>query len=197
MARCQTKFATKTGLDGEYRVEHLQVACGLSFIMRNQQFKAAASLIFLGAGAALLWNFRARAGANANPPKPTVTIVVLGQPFEVEIGKSTAIPSEKLDVSFERVTEDSRCPKDMDCYWAGQISVVVGLKKAGKKLGTALLTVQGSRYVTPKSIGKIGPYWVKLTEVSPEKGPQNAPGTAKLITLVVQNKPFAAPKNGK
>ena len=169
------------------------------FTMRNQLSKAAAILIFVGAGAALLWNFRAGAIANADPSepaKPTKTVAVLGQAFEVEIGKSTRIPAQKLDVEFERVTEDSRCPKDMDCYWAGQIGVVIGLKKAGKKLGTALLTVQGSRYVTPESIGKIGPYWIKFVEAAPEKGVQNDPTTARRVTLVVQSKPFAAPKNG-
>ncbi len=165
--------------------------------MRNQYTKAATVLILVASAVALCWTLRAGDVAHANEPKTAKPGAVLGQPFEVGIGKSTAIPAQKLAVSFERVTEDSRCPKDVECFWAGQISVVVGLKKANKKLGTAKLTVQGSRYVTPKSIGKIGGYRVKIIEVAPEKGPQNAPGTAQRVTLIVQNKPFAAPKNGK
>lgn len=163
--------------------------------MANQLAKAAASLILVGAGAVLLWNFRAGEIASANPPKPAKPVAVLGQPFEVQIGKSTRIPSQKLDVTFERVTEDSRCPKDVECVWAGQIGVVVGLKQAGKNWGSANLIVQGNHYVTPKSIGKIGPYHVKLVAAAPERETQSS-GTARRVTLVVQSKPFAVPKNG-
>lgn len=165
--------------------------------MRNQQIKVATVLILLASGVALYWNLRAGKVADAGEPKTVKPCGVLGQPFEVAIDKSTAIPAQKLDVSFERVTEDSRCPKDVNCVWSGQIGVEIGLKKATKKLGTANLTVQGSRYITPKSIGKIGGYWIKLIEVAPERGPQNAPGTEQRVTLIVQSKPFAAPKNGK
>lgn len=204
MARCQTKFATQVGLDDKnsgcgWRLSHAWNICGslavCFFIMRNQQLKAATVLILLASAAALFWNLRAGKVADANEPKTVKPAAVFGQPFTVEIGKSTSIPAQKLDVSFERVTEDSRCPRDVECFWSGQISVVVGLKKANKKLGTANLTVQGSTYVTPKSIGKIGGYWVKIIEVAPERDSRSS-DAAQRIMLLVQTKPFPATQDG-
>ena len=166
--------------------------------MRTHKTKVAVLLLLLS-GATFLGNLRAGQSVRANekaPDKSAKTVAVLGEPFEIKIGKSVAISAQKLDVSFERVNEDSRCPKDVNCVWAGQISVIVGMKKAAKTLGTAQLTVQSSNYVTPKSIGKIGSYYVKLLEVAPERESRSS-GTAQSVTLLVQKKPFLVPKNGK
>ena len=165
--------------------------------MQKYPAKTVIGLILLAASAALLSNFRAGqiASADEKPPaKPKKIVAVLGQPFEVEIGKSIVIPAQKLDVHFERVLEDSRCPRDVECVWAGQISVAIEMKNATQKLGAAQLTLQENRHVTPKSIGKIGPYYVKLLEVAPERASRSS-GTAQRIALLVQNKPFATPKN--
>lgn len=164
--------------------------------MRINNAKIAAGFLVL-ASAALFWSLRAEKTANAGEKKTVKPAFVLGKPFTVEIGKTAFIPAQKLRVGFERVTEDSRCPKDVDCVWAGQIGVEIGLKKADKTLGAANLIVQGNRYVTPKSVGKIGAYYVKLIEVAPEKGAPNDPTSVQRATLIVQNKPFDAPKDGK
>lgn len=149
-------------------------------------------------GIATISTLRACNTANANEKAQATTKIVLGQPFELGLRKSATVPAQHLKVTFERVVEDSRCPSDVDCFWAGQATVAVRLESSGRRvktLGTANLTVQGSGSVMPKSVRKIGPYWVKLVEVAPEKGPQNAPGTVERITLLVQDKPIAAPKS--
>ena len=114
--------------------------------------------------------------------KTAVSKAVLGQAFEINLQQSVLIPAQQLKVTFERVVEDSRCPQDVDCFWAGQATVAVRLDKIGanaktsKTLGTANLTVQGSRSAMPDSVGKIGPYWLQIIEVAPEKGPPKFPG---------------------
>lgn len=131
------------------------------------------------------------------PAKTAAPKAVLGQPFTVALQQSVSIPAQKLKLTFERVTDDSRCPAGVECYWSGQATVVVRLEKVGRKAETATLTVQGSNYISDKSIAKMGGYWVKLSQVSPEKGPPEAPGAIQKITLTVQNKAFPAPKNGR
>lgn len=125
---------------------------------------------------------------------------ILGQPFQIAAHKSVLISSEKLKLTFERVVEDSRCPQGVDCIWAGQATVTLRVEKTGGKVGKAEsvnLTIQGSRYPTENSVRKVGKYWIKLVEVAPEKGPPQSPGTIERITLQVQKKPIATPKNTK
>ena len=144
----------------------------------------------------------ARANVKA-PGKASAPKAILGQPFEVERTKSVFLPAQNLKITFERVVEDSRCPSDVECFWAGQATVTIRLdkterkSKTAKKLATTNLTVQGSKLSAENSVRKIGSYWIKLLQVAPEKGPQAAPGTVERITLLMQDKPIATPKSGQ
>ena len=51
--------------------------------------------------------------------------------IELGAGRSAVISDEKLTVTFERVTEDSRCPTGVQCVWAGD--AVVRLAVTGPK----------------------------------------------------------------
>jgi hypothetical protein len=57
--------------------------------------------------------------------------VRLNEEFCLSIGQYAPITGEDLAVSFEEVTEDSRCPSDVTCVWAGRVSCVVELMHAG------------------------------------------------------------------
>jgi hypothetical protein len=52
----------------------------------------------------------------------------LGQDFDLRIGETVAIAGEPLIVIFEQVVEDSRCPTDTTCIWAGRGVVRVQLR---------------------------------------------------------------------
>ena len=47
------------------------------------------------------------------------------QEFSLRIGQSEQIGDAELEIKFEKVTEDSRCPKGATCIWAGQVSCEV------------------------------------------------------------------------
>jgi hypothetical protein len=55
----------------------------------------------------------------------------LDEEFCLSIGQHASVTGEDLAVSFEEVTEDSRCPSDVTCVWAGRVSCVVELMHAG------------------------------------------------------------------
>jgi hypothetical protein len=57
--------------------------------------------------------------------------VRLNEGFSLSIGQRASVTGEDLAVSFEEVTEDSRCPSDVTCVWAGRVSCVVELTHAG------------------------------------------------------------------
>lgn len=48
-----------------------------------------------------------------------------GQRFELKAGQKGLISGEELGIRFLEVVHDSRCPKDVVCIWAGEVTVTV------------------------------------------------------------------------
>ncbi len=56
---------------------------------------------------------------------------LLNEELCLSIGQSASVTGEDLVISFEDVTEDSRCPGNVTCVWAGRVSCVIKLTHAG------------------------------------------------------------------
>ena len=54
--------------------------------------------------------------------------VALGEEFSLKIGESAVISGEDLEIMFLEVLEDSRCPKNVECVWAGRARSLVEVK---------------------------------------------------------------------
>ena len=54
--------------------------------------------------------------------------VRLGEEFCLSIGEGAFIIGENLQVRFEEVIEDSRCPRGVTCVWAGRVTCVIELR---------------------------------------------------------------------
>jgi hypothetical protein len=55
--------------------------------------------------------------------------VALGETFDLAVGESASIGAESLQIAFEDVPTDSRCPVGDRCVWQGDATVVVWLQK--------------------------------------------------------------------
>jgi hypothetical protein len=62
----------------------------------------------------------------------------LNEEFCLSIGQHAFVTGEDLVVSFAEVTEDSRCPSNVTCVWAGRVSCVVELSHAGSSYQVTL-----------------------------------------------------------
>jgi hypothetical protein len=49
----------------------------------------------------------------------------LGEEFSLSIGQTAIIKGQDLQITFEDVIEDSRCPSDVTCPWAGRDSSII------------------------------------------------------------------------
>jgi hypothetical protein len=58
---------------------------------------------------------------------PTKVYADLGQEFFLSIGQTATIEGQALQITFEDIIEDSRCPSDVTCIWAGRASCVIKL----------------------------------------------------------------------
>lgn len=93
----------------------------------------------------------------------------LDQPFSLQIGEQkVATGAPKMIVQFTQVTEDSRCPKGVNCIWEGEAIAELVLGKTGAD--TLALTYLPGR--EEAAVGRASGYSFKLLEVNPypEKG---------------------------
>ena len=66
------------------------------------------SIVFAGCGAA---------------PSQELPTVDLGARFTLAPGATMLVKNAGIKVRFIAVTEDSRCPRDVTCIWAGEVKV--------------------------------------------------------------------------
>jgi len=66
--------------------------------------------------------------------------VPLEQDFELRPGQTVSIAGTGQTVTFDAVTEDSRCPANVVCVWAGNARVSLRLGEAGRDTSVALNT---------------------------------------------------------
>jgi hypothetical protein len=112
----------------------------------------------------------------------TTRVAELGKPFELKFGQKASINSEKIDITFTGLIEDSRCPSDVVCIQAGQATIEVSVMVNGTDAGRQNLTVgpRGNESAT------FGQYLVRLEKLDPY--PVSTKQTAQedyVATLVV------------
>jgi hypothetical protein len=53
----------------------------------------------------------------------------LGQEFTLPIKNEAVIKGENLQIEFLEVTADSRCPRNVECVWAGEASYTIEISQ--------------------------------------------------------------------
>ena len=100
----------------------------------------------------------------ANPHSNGARNGRLGREFNLKVGERVTIKGTKLRIRFVAVENDSRCPSDVTCVWAGNAAVRLEL---GSGRSSKMVTLNTSN--SPSFVGEIEyqGYKVKLVGVSP------------------------------
>lgn len=101
---------------------------------------------------------------NTLPEPETNPTHKLDAQIRLMINQNLTIESEGLSVKLLKITEDSRCPSDVTCIWAGQVGVLIDVSQNGKDLGNINLILGPDKKLAEK---KINGYLIRLVEVSP------------------------------
>jgi hypothetical protein len=108
----------------------------------------------------------------------------LGQQFTLPAGQSVSIKGENLTIKFDKVTNDSRCPTDVQCIWAGEAKCQMSITSNGS-VSTVVLTVSGGSETTGQEL--IQNYKANFQlQPYPEAGKQIAEKDYKLIMTVTK-----------
>lgn len=128
---------------------------------------AATRLCALVFGSLILTNLLLLGGGpvmNAESVADDVTQARVGQEFAIKIGQQMKIEGEDLQVKFAAVSEDSRCPENVNCIWAGNAEVALDLIQGQC---TTLLKLNTHQNSPGTEEGKSGRYRVKLVKLDP------------------------------
>jgi hypothetical protein len=105
----------------------------------------------------------------------------LGEEFDVRLNETAYIASTPLSVHVEAVPEDSRCPTDVVCAWAGNARVSLRLRE-----GTNAHGADVNSTLQPRAVSRFG-YIVELVDVRPPRiSTQGIPAEAYVIRLVTK-----------
>jgi hypothetical protein len=64
-----------------------------------------------------------------------------GVAFDLPLGKTAALNGNGVRITFKQVQEDSRCPTDVTCVWAGDARIAITISRNGSSDDTRTLTL--------------------------------------------------------
>ncbi|OGF67153.1 MAG: hypothetical protein A2Y62_08915 [Candidatus Fischerbacteria bacterium RBG_13_37_8] len=96
-----------------------------------------------------------------SPPIP----VLPDKQFILKINQTALLKSENIQIEFLRVTADSRCPSDVTCIWAGEVTIELAISKDDVDKGKITLINGASEKL--KSFYNIDGYCIDLLKVEP------------------------------
>jgi len=113
--------------------------------------------------------------------------VRLGQEFNLRVGQQAAVNGGHFRVRFASVANDSRCPANVTCVWAGNAEVLIEAEASGRRANLKLNTHGGANF--PKEVSH-RQYSVELVALGSNSGKKisEEKATDYVATLVIRKK---------
>lgn len=104
-----------------------------------------------------------------------------GVAFSLAIGKTAAINGSGTRITFRQVREDSRCPTDVTCVWAGDAKIEVTISRNGTPDDIKILSL-----TPPNNETTSGDLQIRLVGLTPvPRQSDGNPSRAYVAQLVV------------
>jgi hypothetical protein len=126
------------------------------------------------------------------PPAATATPTApegrVGEPFELALGEERSIAGADLTLRFEAVIEDSRCPADAQCIWAGRAVVAIEARAGAGAPETLTLGLPGGITPDAPELQAAGAHTVRLLSLDPYPATSGGPPLPYVATLIVEGR---------
>ncbi len=124
------------------------------------------------------------ANCATTPPDPsppeTTREVSLDQEFPLRAAESVRIAGTDLRVTFDRVTEDSRCPVNVNCVWAGNAVV-----RLDARMGQATRPLELHTTTADKRQAAVDGYRIELIRLTPTRAADTTITPDQYIATVI------------
>jgi hypothetical protein len=71
----------------------------------------------------------------------TAVVADPGVAFSLPLGKTAAVNGNGARITFNKVTDDSRCPVDVVCIWAGDAKIQLTVARNGSPAETRIISI--------------------------------------------------------
>ena len=112
----------------------------------------------------------------------TVDTAVVAEPgatFSLPVGRTATVSGNGARITFNRVTNDSRCPIDAVCIWAGDAPIELTVVSEGSTQTRTLSTIAPNNEVV---VGNLRIWFVGLTPAPKQSEP---PATRAYVAQLV------------
>ena len=86
--------------------------------------------------------------------------------IEIPFQSIVSISTENLQIGFQKVIEESRCPHEWDCLWKGNSTIALSVQK-GDGIADIELTAQGRCDEHCGNVVQVGQYNIQLLDIFP------------------------------
>jgi hypothetical protein len=104
-------------------------------------------------------------GCAAPPPANPAPRAVLGQPVTMAIGQSVMLNDALVTITFIGMSEDSRCPTQVNCVWSGRAVANFRVQANGEPAQNIVLSTIHSPEKT--NVASVAGYRIEMTDVQP------------------------------
>ena len=102
----------------------------------------------------------------------TTSTVDPGASFTLAPGETAVVKGADARITFNKVTDDSRCPVDVTCVWAGDARIEITISRNGAADDTRILSITPPKYEA--AVGNLRIRFVSLAPV-PRQADANVP----------------------
>lgn len=85
----------------------------------------------------------------------------VGETIKVQVNTEKRAPKSRLSIRFVEMVEDSRCPVDTNCVWAGDATIKVRVRRNGRS-SDLTLNINGQN-----NTAKFNGYSIKFVGLTP------------------------------
>ena len=127
--------------------------------------------------------FFATAVIVALPACATVDTAVVANPgaeFSLALGKSATISGTDYRITFNRVTEDSRCPADVQCVWAGDAKIELTVTRNSAPGDTRIISL-----TPPNSEATVGDVKIRFVSLAPTPRQSQPPASRAYVARLM------------
>jgi hypothetical protein len=103
----------------------------------------------------------------------------LDAPFDLRIGETAYVADTRLTIRADSVPEDSRCPTDVVCAWAGNARIALTVRH-----DSDVDRVNLNSTLQPRAVTRHG-YTLELVDVRPPRHSTQAPAPASYIVRLI------------
>ena len=92
----------------------------------------------------------------------TAAVVEPGASFTLAPGQTATVKGADASITFKRVLEDSRCPVDVTCVWAGDAKIEIAISRNGAADDTRVLSI-----TPPNHEAMVGNLRIRVISLAP------------------------------